>query len=243
MSYDLSHDKWLRPWRKILTKRIWLETNPVEKTVMITLLLMVNFKPTEATWKDKTITLKPGSMIVTLDDILYVSKIDETTHEIGCILDRFETPFEFLKQKMLKNDQHKRLITILNWKQYQQDGLSNAESEERKEKALVLYNFYLERISPLRKSKVRAIPNILKHCKKYSFKDMSKAINNYRPTAISYDPEFRKDPANFFGIQEPYFKDYMPGAFNPEKFSGRSIQNDDYERELLTPERLEKLNA
>ena len=57
MTYNFSHDGWLRLWRKLLTKRIWLETDPIEKTIMVTLLLMVNDEPTQAIWKDKEITL------------------------------------------------------------------------------------------------------------------------------------------------------------------------------------------
>jgi len=241
MGYDLSNEGWLRLWRKLLTKRIWTETNPTEKTVMFTLLLMVNFKPTKATCEDKEIILKPGSMIATIDDIIYIAKSDLTIIDIESALTKFECPFEFLKQKKLKNEQHKRLITIQNWRQYQQDGLSNKESEELKEKALILYNFYLERIMPSRKTKVRAMPNILNHCKKYSFKDMSKAINNYRSTAMGYDPEFRKDPANFFGINEPCFKAFLPGAFEPEKtFNNQVVQSIPA---ILTEERLAELNA
>ena len=241
MSYDLSNEGWLRLWRKLLIKRIWTETNPIEKTVMFTLLLMVNFKSAKATWKDKEIMLKPGSMIATIDDIIYIAKSDLTIIDIESALVKFEYPLEFLKQKKLKNEQHKRLITILNWRQYQQDGLSNKESEELKGNALILYNFYLERIMPSRKTKVRAISNILKHSKKYSFKDMSKAINNYRPTAISYDSEFRKDPANFFSINEPYFKAFLPGAFKSEQSNQDMISNNI--PKMLTPDWLDYLNA
>jgi len=241
--YDLSNDGWLRLWRKLLTKRIWCETNPVEKTIMITLLLMVNFKPTEATWKEKTITLKPGSMITTIQDIVYRSHSDLVPDAIESALDRFENTFEFLKQKELKNEQHKRLITILNWRQYQQDGLSNAESEKRKEDALKLYDFYVKKICPFHKSKVRAIPNIIKHSKKHSFKDLAKAVINYIPKAMKYDQEHRKDPANFFGIQEPYFKDFLPGVFDPKRVSIYSDANYQSTPAILTTERLEELNA
>jgi len=242
MMGNLSNNGWIRLWRKLLTKRIWTETDPKEKTIMITLLLMANFEPTKTIWKGKEIVLKPGSMIVTLEDILYVSKT-ETVYELACVLDRFETAFDFLKQKKLSDDPHKRLITILNWKQYQQDGLSNEESEQRKDDALKLYNFYLEKIEPFHKTKVRAIANILKHSKRYSFKDLAKSINNYRPKAIYFEPLHRKDPANFFGIQEPYFKDFLPGAFDPKKISIYSDTNYQALPEALTPERLKELNA
>jgi len=245
MTYNLPNDGWLRLWRKLLTKRIWIETNPTEKTVMFTLLLMVNSEPVEASWNGKEKILKAGSMIANLEDIMYIAKSGLTQDELEKTLDKFESPLEFLKQEKekLSDDPHKRLITILNWRQYQQDGLSNAESEKRKEDALKLYDFYVKKICPFHKSKVRAIPNIIKHSKKHSFKDLAKAVINYIPKAMKYDQEHRKDPANFFGIQEPYFKDFLPGVFDPKRVSIYSDANYQSTPAILTTERLEELNA
>ena len=231
---------WLRLWRKIATKRIWLETDPKEKTIMITLLLMVNYEPSEGTWKDKTITLKPGSTIVTLEDIAYMAKGGISIDDVADAIDKFSGPLEFLKQKISKDSPCKHLITIRMWKQYQQDGLSSVESEELKDNALKLYKFYIEKISPFYKSKARAISNIIKQSKRHSFIDMSKAVNNYVPKAMSYEAQHRKDPANFFGIREPYFKDYLPGIFKHKQ--PILCQNQSVPKEL-TDERLNELNA
>jgi len=236
---------WLRLWRKLLTKRIWLETDPKEKTIMISLLLMVNFELAKATWKGKEIVLKPGSMITTFDDIKYIAKSELTSDDIEPALNKFEYQFDFLKLKIDTKAPNLKLIKILNWKQYQQDGLSHEESEQRKKGALKLYDFYISKIEPDKdhRSKKRATSNILKHNKKYSFKDMAIAINNYRPKAINSDPVFRKDPANFFGIHESYFKDYLPGIFDSKKslsYQESIIQNIP---DMLTKARLEELNA
>ena len=207
---------------------------------MITLLLMTNHEESESTWKDKPVTLKPGTMIVTLEDIAYVASGGVSIDDVADAMERFGGPLEFLKQKISKDSPCKHFITIRNWKQYQQDGLSNEESEQLKDDALKLYNFYLEKISPFYKSKARSLSNIIKYSKRYSFKDMSKAINNYTPKALSYEPQHRKDPANFFGIQDSYFKDYLPDIFRKEQPIFYKVNSGPKE---LTDERLDELNA
>jgi len=208
---------------------------------MISLLLMVNSKPTKATWRGKEIILKPGSMITSLEDIAYIAKSGIMIEEIAAILDKFVDPLGFIKQKIAIQ----RLITILNWKQYQNEGLSYEESEQRKKDALKLYDFYIEKIAPdpTHRTKRRALTNILKHSKKYSFKDLAKAVCNYTPKAMNYDSFHRKDPANFFGIQETYFKDFLPGIFDAKK--SYTYQESIVQKipDTLTPGRLEELNT
>ena len=116
MTYNTSQDGWLRLWRRLLKKRIWTETNPTEKTIMMTLLLMSNYETTEAVWKAKTITLKPGSMIVTLADVAYMAKSEITIEDVADAIIKFYGPLDFLKQKIDSKNTLKRLIKIRNWK-------------------------------------------------------------------------------------------------------------------------------
>ena len=80
-----------------------------------------------------------------------------------------------------------------------------------------IYSDYILKIIPFRKSKMRSVKNIARHLKNHPFEDLISAIENYSLIALKSDPEFRKDPANFFGIQEPSFVDYLPGNFEPPK--------------------------
>lgn len=80
-----------------------------------------------------------------------------------------------------------------------------------------IYTYYCDKILPIRKSKQRALSNIESHLKRYSEDSLKVAVDNYSQIALSSEPEFRKDPANFFGKNEPYFKDYLPENFEPPK--------------------------
>lgn len=78
-----------------------------------------------------------------------------------------------------------------------------------------VYKIYLEQIQPKAKSKQRACKNILFYLKTIPYEELIQTIKNYRPIAMDRDPKYRKDPANFFGRNEPTFKDYLPENFNP----------------------------
>lgn len=79
-------------------------------------------------------------------------------------------------------------------------------------KADTLYGFFLKEIQPTRKSKRRALKNLCRHLPAYEARDLALAVRNYK-TVMPKLPEYRKDPANFFGVNEPFFLDYLPGAF------------------------------
>jgi len=237
MTYELPEDGWLRLWRRLLIKKSWTESKPKHKVIMITLLMMVNYEPLKSEWDGKSIILKPGSMITSLEDIREAAGKEISIQNVRSALDNLEKKYEFLTQQTTMSG---RLITILNWKEYQRDDLTAEESQKRLENAQKLYDYYIEKIKPEKKSKARAISNILKHAKKFEFKDMARAVLNYLPKAMGFNPGFRKDPANFFGVNEPYFKDFMPGKFIKEKNGKSQYISQPAE---LTPERLKELNA
>ncbi len=81
----------------------------------------------------------------------------------------------------------------------------------------ILYNFYVGKINPKRKGKQRALKNINTHFEKHDPKSLSLAVVNYHSVCKDDEPQFRKDPANFFGINEKPFLDYLPGEFVPAK--------------------------
>ena len=119
------------------------------------------------------------------------------------------------------------------------------KEKKRKEKKIRddIYNEYIFKINPLRKSKQRAVSNIKFHLKKHTHDDIVKSILNYQSTITNTDSQFRKDPANFFGKSELYFKDYLPGVFDPKEsvaYQNTGMQNIPA---VLTPERLAELNA
>ena len=97
---------------------------------------------------------------------------------------------------------------------------TNKTKGERKNKILngsesVIYEFYLEKILPENRSGTRARLNIKSHLKNHSIEDLKQSVLNYSTKALKNDPKYRKDPANFFGKSEPYFKDFLPSLFKP----------------------------
>lgn len=87
------------------------------------------------------------------------------------------------------------------------------DNKDNIQKTEEIYNFYLQEISPEHKSKQRAILNLKSHLRKYSEEDLKASILNYKKVSLKSEPQFRKDPANFFGKNEPYFKDFLPDVF------------------------------
>jgi hypothetical protein len=86
-----------------------------------------------------------------------------------------------------------------------------------KKKAEKIYSSYLDLVAPGKKSKQRAVKNIVKWLKKgRDDNDLIQAIQNYA-SGCSPDPTYRKDPANFFGVNEDFAFDYMPENYTPPK--------------------------
>ena len=52
---------------------------------------------------------------------------------------------------------------------------------------------------------------------KYTYDQLLKAIENYNETARNNEPKFRKKSANFFGVNEKPFLDYLPENFIKSK--------------------------
>jgi len=118
-------------------------------------------------------------------------------------------------KKRLKQTHNKR---ITNAKQTDSDTDTDTDTDikEKEYKEKEIYDFYKREINPLKKSSVRAKENIRFYLKKYSKDDLIESINNYK-TVCGDDPEYKKDPANFFEKKEKYFIDYLPENFEPPK--------------------------
>ncbi|MBW2106601.1 MAG: hypothetical protein JRI26_11440 [Deltaproteobacteria bacterium] len=87
---------------------------------------------------------------------------------------------------------------------------------ESEKQAQEIYSFYNEEIKPINKSRQRCLTNLSFHLKGNSIENLKAAIKNYKPMALERDSAYRKDPANFFGRNEPYFKDFLPDNFQGE---------------------------
>ena len=118
-------DGWLRLHRELINKPIWLNSTPEQKTILITLLSMANFKDNEWEWNGNKFNVSKGQLVTSLDGIVKHCGIGVTIQNVRTALKRFEK-LGFLTNESTKSG---RLITIVNWSVYQTDSIeSNKES-------------------------------------------------------------------------------------------------------------------
>lgn len=109
------NDGWIKLHRELLKKAIWKCSNPQHKTILITLLLMANHEESEWEWEGKKFTCNPGQFITSLKSIKKIAGKGITIKMIRNALIKFEK-YDFLANKGAMTG---RLITIVNWEQYQ----------------------------------------------------------------------------------------------------------------------------
>jgi len=107
---------WIKLYRDLLKKPIWLNSTPEQKTILITLLLMANHDEVEWEWKGKKFLCKPGQFVTSLETISRKAGNGISIRNIRTALSRFEK-LDFLTNESTKTG---RLITICNWDTYQQ---------------------------------------------------------------------------------------------------------------------------
>lgn len=111
-------DNWIKLHRELIKKPIWLKSTPQQKTILITLLSMVNWKLNGWEWKGKKYKCNPGQMITSLNSIKKACGTGISIRNIRTALVRFEK-LVFLTNQTTKHYDEGTLITISNWNKYQ----------------------------------------------------------------------------------------------------------------------------
>jgi len=106
---------WIKLHRELKDKSIWLKSTPEQKTILITLLMMVNHKPKKWEWKGQQFEVQCGQRITSLEGIVNECGKGITTQNVRSALKRFEK-LGFLTNESTKTG---RLITIVKWLDYQ----------------------------------------------------------------------------------------------------------------------------
>lgn len=106
---------WIKIYREILNKPIWLLSTPEQKTILITILLMVCHEENEWEWKGERYICQPGQMITSLDKIAKKAGKGISIQNVRTALSRFKK-YSFLTNESTNSN---RLITICNWNEYQ----------------------------------------------------------------------------------------------------------------------------
>lgn len=117
-------DGWVKVYRKMQDKGFYKNSKYVH--LWVHLLLKANHKPREVMWNRKTFMLQPGQFITGRKKLGVDTRISETS--IERILSFLENGHQIGQQKTNKY----RLITILKWERYQEDGQQNGQQADNK---------------------------------------------------------------------------------------------------------------
>ena len=119
---------WLIIHRELMDKPIWKGSTPEQKVVLMTLLMMVDFKPNEWEWKGEKYQTKPGEKVTSIKSIADAAGKGISTQNVRSSLKRFEK-MDFLTNESTKQG---RLISIINWDLYQQAQQSTQQSTQQR---------------------------------------------------------------------------------------------------------------
>ena len=117
-------------YRELFNKPIWLNSSNEQRVILITLLSMANWKETEWDYFGEKIVLKPGQFITSLPKIVEKCKVDGlepnrqiSVQNVRTMLQKCER-CNFLTVSLTgKSTKSGRVITIVNWRLYQQEEL------------------------------------------------------------------------------------------------------------------------
>lgn len=106
---------WIKIHRELFEKPIWVLSSSAQKTILITLLSMANYKEKKWEWNGQQYDCAPGQFITSLEKIAEKSGKDVSIQNVRTAIKRFEK-YGFLTNVSTKAG---RLITIVNWGIYQ----------------------------------------------------------------------------------------------------------------------------
>ena len=113
--------------RELMDKPIWRQSIPEHKALLITIMMMVNHAPEEWEWQGKKYRCDPGQTITSIDKLQQMAGKGVTTQNVRGALVRFEK-LGFLTNVSTKTG---RLITIVNWGEYQaNNNVTNKDSNK-----------------------------------------------------------------------------------------------------------------
>ena len=116
---------WIKLYRELIDKPIWLNSTPEQRVILITLMCMANHKPKKWEWQGKPYEVKVGQFITSLPKIAEKCNCKSiTTQKIRTALARFEK-LGFLTDKSTNKN---RRISIVNWEVYQ--GFNEEENRQ-----------------------------------------------------------------------------------------------------------------
>jgi len=115
---------YVRLWRKLQKSDMYKSLNAAQRDVMINCLMLANHKSSEWEWQKEIFECEPGQFITSLFSLKKVCAKDVTIQNVRTAIQKLEK-WGFLTNKSTKTG---RLITIVNWAEYQ-----HSENETNKD--------------------------------------------------------------------------------------------------------------
>jgi len=106
---------WVKLYRVLIKKPIWLNSTPEHKSILITILLLANHEKSEWEWMGEKFSVVPGQFVTSLESIRKKTGKGISTQNVRSCLKRLQK-LQFATDKATKAG---RLITIINWDSYQ----------------------------------------------------------------------------------------------------------------------------
>lgn len=112
----MKSDGWIALHRKLLDDVLWKNSTPEQKSILITILLLIDHQKNEWEWGGKKFNTKPGQTVTSINSIVKKSGKGITIQNVRSALKRFKK-LDFLTEEVTEFG---RLITITKWDSYQE---------------------------------------------------------------------------------------------------------------------------
>ena len=106
---------WVKLWRELLAKSIWMQSSPQCCKVLITILLLANHEENEWEYKGEKYKCMPGQLYTSIESLKKHCGQGVTTNGARGALARLVAT-GFITDEATKRG---RLITVVNWDKYQ----------------------------------------------------------------------------------------------------------------------------
>ena len=233
-------------WRELFDKPIWYRSSPEQRVILITLLAMANYKSIMY----KSTLINPGQFVTSLSMI--ADKVGGVTvSQVRTALSRFEKA-GFLTNTKLDNG---RLITIVNWSQYQSSEDDVEEKKSKGKKVVKVEEVVAEKENyaefekkvidtyPGKKDKGVRDRKLKPLLKRHGADNLERCIVRYAEEVKDRDKRYILNEGTFWNTKYKNYLDenYEPSNTNEIKKKTSKLHNFEQQYDKMSEEELEKM--
>lgn len=120
---------WIKLYRELLEKPIWVNSTPGQKSVLVTILMLANHAENKWEWNGKPYEVDPGQFITSPAKLAKISGRGITRQIVRGSLSRFES-LGFLTTKSTNDN---TLINVVNWGKYQGEEIKSTNHSTKRQ--------------------------------------------------------------------------------------------------------------